>query len=467
MFPDSDKSIITINIWSKENKSKEYLKENFYKKIHTILNEKSEILFHYTTISNNNIYSYLELKNIKDREKSAQMIVSDLIKDYKIFETKELDILIKAEKEWPSTSKNIGIQFIAETPEDFDKLKIVSNDFQSFFEKDNKLKNISLSSKWNSWTFIYKFNKEKLDIIWLTQDDITREVYFYINWLSAWTIKSNLENNRIVIYLEWFNKNLTPDKVENLIIPTKKWSIRVWDFMTYSLNNWVSSITRTNWKISVSINADLKDISNLKQAQENLYSFSNKYNFPEWVSIKRWWESEDNKELIEYSIKSLFLAIFMIFIVLVYQFKSYSQSILILYSILITILWVNIWLFLSWNPYSMPFIIWFISLAWIVVNDAIILVDILNKKLSSFDITNDRDYLNKIIEASNTRLQPIIVTTLTTVLWISPLFWQWTFWETFTYTVVFWLTLGSFMTLIIIPIIYKLFYKKRFQKIKN
>ena len=462
MFPDSDKSIITININAKKDLSKDYLFKEYWDKINSILNKKNEILFYYTNFSNNNIYSYLELKEPENRDKNIKETVWEIFNNLKELWNKELDISVKAEKEWPTTSKNIGIELIANTPNDFEKLQKVANDFKFFLEKNNNLRSVSISTQWNTWTFKFYFDKNKLEQIWLTQNDITRELYFYINWLNAWNIKSNLENNSIVIYLELFDKKLNPEKIENLIITTKKWKIRVWDFLKYNLINSVTKITRDNWKISISVNANVDDISKISILRKKLYDYWEKYSFPKWVYKKKSWEIEKNKKILNYSLKSFLIAVSVIFLLFIYQFKSYSQSILILYSIVITILSINIWLYLFWKPYSMPFLIWFISLAWIVVNDSILLVDSLNKWLKKEKIYNIDDFLTKIIEISNTRLYPIIITTLTTLLGIFPLFFQWSFWETFSITVVFWLTLWSFMTLIIIPIFYKKFYYKRF-----
>jgi HAE1 family hydrophobic/amphiphilic exporter-1 len=168
-----------------------------------------------------------------------------------------------------------------------------------------------------------------------------------------------------------------------------------------------------------------------------------------------WWEWAENKELIISTIKSLFIAIFLIFSILVFQFNSFRQPAIVLYSIILALLWVNIWLFLTWNPYSMPFMIWFIALTWIVVNDAIILIDRINKGIENAETNNvDVDYIEQLVIAWKTRLQPIIVTTLTTVFWVLPLALQDEFWAGLGFTIIFWLFVWSFMTLVVIPVLY-------------
>jgi len=97
----------------------------------------------------------------------------------------------------------------------------------------------------------------------------------------------------------------------------------------------------------------------------------------------------------------------------------------------------------------MTFAIWFIALTWVVVNDAIILIDRINKNLAKWI-----DDLHAVISAGKSRLQPIIVTTLTTVFWVLPLALQDEFWAWLWFTIVFWLFAWSTMTLFVIPSLY-------------
>jgi multidrug efflux pump subunit AcrB len=87
----------------------------------------------------------------------------------------------------------------------------------------------------------------------------------------------------------------------------------------------------------------------------------------------------------------------------------------------------------------MPFMIWFIALTWIVVNDAIILIDRINKEVVNAESKSKKiDYIETIVVAWKTRLQPIIVTTLTTVFWVLPLALQDEFWAGLWFTIIFW-----------------------------
>jgi multidrug efflux pump subunit AcrB len=170
------------------------------------------------------------------------------------------------------------------------------------------------------------------------------------------------------------------------------------------------------------------------EIQPLLITFAQEYNYPEGISYSAGGENEENAELIQSTLQSFLIAIFLIFLVLVLQFNSYSQPAIILYSVVLALLGVNIGLFVTGNPYSMTFAIGFIALTGVVVNDAIILVDRINRNLNRL-VRNSKgkeleldDYVQSLVAAGRSRLQPIIVTTLTTVFGIFPLALQDAFW---------------------------------------
>lgn len=125
------------------------------------------------------------------------------------------------------------------------------------------------------------------------------------------------------------------------------------------------------------------------------------------------------------------------------------QPVIVLYSIVLALLWVNIWLYVTGNPYSMSFAIWFIALTWIVVNNAIILIDKINFNLSKWV-----DKIEAVAEAWKSRLRPIILTTLTTTFGILPLALQDEFWAWLWYTIIFGVVFSTVLTLYVTPSLY-------------
>ena len=341
----------------------------------------------------------------------------------------------------------------------------MSRDFEDFLRDTKGTKNVGSSSSDTPGQFVFRFDNEKLSFVGLNPNDILNEVYFYTNWLTTWSIPSEYEDNDIVLKIAEFENNVSPSDIENLVINTRIWEVRVGDFATYSFEPGLSSILRDNSKITINVDSDLDTWFLPSDIQPLLLDFAAQYSYPQGISFSAGGENEENAELIAATLQSFGIAIFLIFSILVFQFNSFSRPAIIIYSVVLALLWVNIGLFITWNPYSMPFAIWFIALTWVVVNDAIIFVDRMMKNIAKLEkrikLPTEKDYLDAISAAGKSRLQPIIVTTLTTVFWVLPLALQDEFWAGLWFTIIFGLFAGSSMTLFVIPSLYYQVYIRR------
>ncbi len=230
----------------------------------------------------------------------------------------------------------------------------------------------------------------------------------------------------------------------------------------YSINQSLNSLARKDGDISINVESDLEIGLKPTDFQPKLIAFASTYQFPSGVSYKAGWENEANAELIQAAGVAFLIAIFLTFLILVYQFNSFKQSTIILYSIVTALLGVNIGLWITWNPYSMPFMIGFISLIGIVVNNAIFIIDKINNNLKL-----GIPLLESILDAGKTRFKPVIISSLTTILGIMTLAWKDEFRAWLARTVVFWLLFSSFMTLLSLPNIYYSVYKKKEEKVDS
>lgn len=452
LFPKTDNWVINISVETKEWTNKEQLLK-YVDKIDESIYKYEELKVYNMTISNNKISIYIELLNKNIRKEKWLMNVYELedkiSNNLKELESEWLNVSIETQSNWPPTWKAVWVKLVANSSSKVDELKNTATIFKDHLKTIEWLKNVTTTSSDSPWQFIFKFDRDKLANVWLIPSDILNEVYFYTNWIKAWSIKSAYEDNDIVLKISQFENNLSPDDIDNLIVNTPIWKIRVWDFITTEFAKSISSITREDGRVSITVEADINSDALPSEIQPKVDEYAANYLYPDWVFFEKWWENQANSDLIISTFKSLFIAIFLIFSILVFQFNSFRQPIIILYSVVLALLWVNIWLFVTWNPYSMPFMIWFIALTWVVVNDAIILIDRINRNLEKWI-----DSLHSVASAGKTRLQPIIVTTLTTVFWVLPLALQDEFWAWLWFTIVFGLAAGSAMTLFVIPSLY-------------
>src|SRR5699024_1765082 len=153
---------------------------------------------------------------------------------------------------------------------------------------------------------------------------------------------------------------------------------------------------------------------------------------------------------------ALVFSIFLVYAVMAVQFENFLFPFIIMFSLPATVIGVDGGLLIIGLSFSIPVFIRMMMLAGIVVNNTIVLVDYI-------DILRDRrmERYEAIIEAGRTRLRPILVTTLTTVLAMVPLGlglgegaeMQ----QPLAVTIIFGLSISSIFTLLLIPIIYTFF----------
>lgn len=160
-------------------------------------------------------------------------------------------------------------------------------------------------------------------------------------------------------------------------------------------------------------------------------------------------EREDIQQSFTDLFRAMIIGVFMIAALLVLQFKSYRQPLFILATIPLALIGVLPGLFLVDQPLSFPAVIGIVALAGIVVNNAIILIDRINENRKK-----GMDKKAAIKEAAVSRLQPILLTTVTTVLGLVPLVISSPSWGPLGYSIIFGLLFSTILTLIVVPLLY-------------
>lgn len=470
LFPASDEGLININIEAKTGTDKEALRP-YISQIEEVVSSFEEMKVYYLTLSGNSIGVNVELTDANIRQeaglKDVFIVEEEILKWLEPLQSEWLKVEIATQANGPPTGSPVWVKLQATSANDVGTLKKVADDFKIFLQDIPGTKNVSTSSTDNPGQFVFRFDNNRLAFAGITPDDILWEIRVYFSGITAWSIKSAFEENDIILSIEEFEDIVTPEDIENLVVNTRVGDIRVGDYASFSFEPALSSINRLDGRINISVESELENGVLPTEVQPQLEEFAASYNYPENISFSAGGESSENSELIFATFQSFFISLFLIFTILVFQFNSYSQPLMILYSVVLALLWVNIGLFLTGNPYSMTFGIGFIALTGVVVNDAIILVDRINRNLDRLNNNFDRstltieDYTEALVAAGKSRLQPIIVTTITTVFGVLPLALEDPFWAGLGFTIIFGLAAGSFMTLFIVPALYYNIYLKK------
>ncbi|QCK16061.1 efflux RND transporter permease subunit [Mangrovivirga cuniculi] len=255
------------------------------------------------------------------------------------------------------------------------------------------------------------------------------------------------------------------------------------------LSTTYGSIKRRNLDRVVSITSNVIQGYNATEITQQLKDLLAGYNLPQGYEIKFTGEQEQQAEELEFLSSALILAVFLIFLIIVAQFNKITAPLIIMTSVILS----TIGVFLGLVVFNMKFVvimtmIGIISLAGIVVNNAIVLIDFIEliRERKRAELHSDarlsmHDILESIVEAGKTRLRPVLLTAITTVLGLIPLavginidfikfFTEYQpdfyiggdnviFWGPMSWTIIFGLSFATFLTLVIVPVMYLIFDK--------
>jgi len=168
-------------------------------------------------------------------------------------------------------------------------------------------------------------------------------------------------------------------------------------------------------------------------------------------------ENEERDENFGYLLHSMIIGVIMIFGILVIQFNSFRQTVVVLMTVPLSFIGVIFGMWICSQPFSLASFIGLVCLAGIVVNDAIVLVDFTNQARR-----RGMHVKHALIEAGVNRLRPVLLTTVTTIGGLTPLFLNISggaeFWQPLTGAVIFGLACATVLTLVVIPVCYSLAY---------
>jgi HAE1 family hydrophobic/amphiphilic exporter-1 len=168
-------------------------------------------------------------------------------------------------------------------------------------------------------------------------------------------------------------------------------------------------------------------------------------------------ENEERDKNFRYLVYSMIIGVILIFGILVTQFNSFRQSVIVMFTVPLSFIGVVLGMWISGFPFSLATFIGLVSLTGIVVNDAIVLVDFTNQARG-----RGLPLREALVEAGVNRLRPVLLTTVTTIGGLLPLLLNISggaeFWQPLTAAVVFGLAFATMLTLIVIPVGYSVAY---------
>lgn len=249
-----------------------------------------------------------------------------------------------------------------------------------------------------------------------------------------------------------------------------------------------ASVKRKDKNRVVTLFSNVQPGFNATKVNDQLKMVLSDYSLPEGYTYSFTGEQEAQAESMAFLIKAMIIALALIVLILVTQFNSLIRPLIIMTSVLFS----TIGVFGGISTFKMDFVvvmtgIGIVSLAGIVVNNAIVLIDyigLLKEKrrvllgLPEGAFLPIKDATDCVVEAGKTRLRPVLLTAITTILGLIPMaigmnfdfagaltsfspdFYfggdNVIFWGPISWTIIFGLTFSTILTLVVVPVMYRI-----------
>ena len=259
------------------------------------------------------------------------------------------------------------------------------------------------------------------------------------------------------------------EQFDQLRIPTPEGAIPLSNFVKRVPQQKVTSIERSNGTriLKIRANTMIDPVTGKKilpfDKNVEIGNWINDQNFSNEVEVKFAGTNEDGEESAAFLGKAMLGALFLMFIILLTQFNSFYQAAITLSTVVLSTVGALTGLLITGQVFSVIMSgLGIVSLAGIIVNNSIVLIDTFNR------LKNDAKSLNDaILHSAAQRLRPIVLTTTTTMIGLTPVALQITidwfgrsvevgglmsaWWVPFSTAVIWGLGFSSLLTLFLIP----------------
>ncbi|MFC2102312.1 efflux RND transporter permease subunit [Bacteroidota bacterium] len=340
------------------------------------------------------------------------------------------------------------------TGEDLDILKKISEDVERMIGEKQGVINLDNQMAKKQIDLSVVINRDKASMYGVPVFEIDKTIRAAVNGLTVSTFRDPQGKEYQIILRMPVGEDISPEDFNDIFVTSLSGrQVPLKQLASIEFKEAPSKIKRFDLERTALITADLEKGINLDDVMNPVIYQLNSYPFPKGYRYVITGEVESRQDSFGGMQIAIIIAMIAIFAVLVLQFKSFLQPLIIFASIPFAVIGMVWALFFSGYTFSFSAFIGLISLVGIVVNNAIILVDYTNKL-----VFNGMSIKEAIVKAGETRFTPIILTSLTTIGGLLPLTLRGgTLWAPLGWTIIGGLFVSTFLSLIMIPILYQVF----------
>lgn len=463
LFPKAEKPLFYINVETQDGATLDRT-DNAIRFIENVLEEREEVVSYISNVGRDNPRFYYNVIGRRETSNIGQLVVATETSEQVpvlVAELKEqlgnvpgVDIDVLELENGPPIEAPIAIKVSG--PE-IDVLKEIAGDIEVMMDSAEGTENINNPLDAPKTDLYVRINRDKAGLLGVPLIEIDRTVRASMAGLSIASFRDKEGETYDIVARLPIDKRPTISDFERISVSSFTGSqIPLRQVADIDFDAVPTRIDHYNLARTVTITSFVEngfsefDVTNQIIDQLDSYDWPAEYEY--YVAGKQ----EAQQESFGGMASALLIALFGILGVLVLQFRSFSQPLIIIVAVPLAVIGSIPALLITGFTFSFSAFIGLTSLVGIVVNNSIILVDYANQL-----IVSGKSVVEAVVESSKTRFSPIILTTLTTIGGLLPLtLTNSTMWSPMGWVIIGGLIASTALTLIVVPVLYKLFTRQ-------
>lgn len=428
------------------------------KKIEDRLYDNKDIKNFVSTVGQNNSFDFMSSNggsnlgsiniNFIDKEfrsKKSFELTEDIRKE--ISDINEGEIVMTEISTGPPTGSPIEVRIMGD---DLNVLDSLTENVKEKLKKTDGVINVRSNREISPADLIFKLNKNAIANAGLSVADVTSTIRTSIFGVTATEISNGDKDIDVIVKLDK-TKISTVEDISNLsVVGQGGNSVKLSQVAEFSLTPALAVIRHRDFERTITIQADLRPGFTPTTIIPNIEKEIKSDGIPYGYKVNFGGEVEDIEKSFSELWNAMIVAVLLILLILVLQFDSFVVPIAILMSIPLALIGVVFGMLLLNLDFSFSVFLGIVSLAGIVVNDSIVLLDKTQRNIKEKNMRP----VEALADAGETRLQPILLTSLTTIVGVIPLALMDEFWLGLSISIIFGLAFATILQLFIIPMIY-------------
>ncbi len=387
-------------------------------------------------------------------KKTSTQIVNDLQK--KLAPITDATVQVLQMADGPPGGPPIQIEFLGNN---LNNIITAANKAKQLLATIQGVTNLTSSTQNNGTEFELKINRAKAAALGVNTLMVAQTLHSAINGTKAISITKPNQTIDVIVKMNvnptYTNPSNTThttlDSIKNIIIRGTKGPVLLGSILSTSLAQSNASITHKDKMRMETVSAYPSSNTTASAIVSTFQKKIDTLSLPAGISVSYGGTTKNINQSFSQMFVALIAGLVLMFMILIVAFNSFRYTFYLIMIVPLSLIGVLDGLALTGQPISFSSLLGVIALGGVIINHAIILMDSMIRRMR---IAGGTPIIDVVIESAATRLRPIILTTITTVIGMIPLSLTNATWGPLAFSIMFGLTFAIVLTLVLIPVLF-------------